>query len=270
MNSGIIRKTWREVRLATMVFALAFAVFEAILVLLYPQIFKDFEQFLQIPFFKTILQAVLGARMSEDLGPELPKALTWAHPIIIALILGHAVMLFTRIPAGEIGSGAIDILLSWPLSRSRIFLTDIFVCLASGGLVILTGAVSNFITSRFVPPNYQIPPAILLTIILNMFCMYLAYTAIFACITSACDKRARAVAIAFGVMLAFDLIYLLAEFWSPAAKLSFFTLRNYYQPLHLLQHAARPWLHILTLLLTALAFFTLALTIFHRRNIRTT
>ena len=270
MNPGILSKTWREIWLATLLFLLAFAGFQILLLRIYPEIFSNYQELFQAGFMKNIFKAVLGAEVSEKIGPELPKALMWAHPLIIALLFAHAIMLFTRIPAGEVGSGTIDILLSWPVSRKNIFLTNAFVCLLAGLAIIFAGFLSHLIFSRFAPPDYRIPPGTLAMIAFNMFCLYIAVTGIINWVTSLCSQRAKSVGISFAILISFDLIDYVSEFWAPAKNLSYITIWHYYQPLDILNSHSFPLLNISILLALGIISYVLSLTSFSKRNICTT
>ena len=270
MNRGLALKTWREIWLATLLFLLAFAGFEILLLKIYPGIFENYQELFKSGFMKNMFKAILGTELTDKIGPELPKALMWAHPLMMAMLFGHAIFVFTRIPAGEIGSGTIDILLSWPLSRKNIFLTNTIICLLAGLAIILAGYVSHLVVSQTAPLEYRIPPGILTIIASNLFCLYIAVTGIISWVTSLSTLRTRAVGISFAILVCFDLIDYISEFWVPAKSLACFTTWHYYQPLQILNNPGWPWINMLVLLTLGLITYTLSYTTFRNRNICTT
>ena len=270
MNRGLVKKNWHEIWLATLLFLIAFAALEALLLKIYPDLFANYQDLFKTGFMKNMLKAILGTEISDKVGPELPKALMWSHPILLAMLFGHAILLFTRIPAGEIGSGTIDILMSLPVSRTTIFLSNTICCLLAGLAIILAGFLSHLIVSQTAPPDYRIAPGVLTSIAANLYCLYFAVTGIISWVTSLCSLRVKAVGISFAILVSFDLIDYISQFWKPAKNLSYFTTWHYYDSLKTLNEQTWPWCNITILLLIGIVFHSLSLITFKKRNICTT
>ncbi len=270
MNYGLIQKTWREVWLVTLIIVLAVAGIEVLLVKIYPQVFAEFQTLFKSDFMKNVFRALLGTKQTEKFGPELPKALMCIHPLVMILIYGHILVLFTRLPAGETGSGTVDILLSWPVSRNKLFLTDKIICLLCGTLIIILGFTSNFITARFAPEDFRIPFNKLVITAINLACLYYVISGIVTIVTSFCSSRIKAAGIAFGFQAFNDLIDYISEFWEPAECLSSFTLWHYYQPLLIMDGSGTPWRDCLVLLTLGTILYIIAFRTFSQRDICTT
>ena len=195
----------------------------------------------------------------------------WSHPILLAMLFGHAILLFTRIPAGEIGSGTIDILMSLPVSRTTIFLSNTICCLLAGLAIILAGFLSHLIVSQTAPPDYRIAPGVLTSIAANLYCLYFAVTGIISWVTSLCSLRVKAVGISFAILVSFRPYRLHITILETGKELILF---HYLALLRLTENLQMnkpgPWCNITILLLIGIVFHSLSLITFKKRNICTT
>ena len=117
---GMLWKILHEVWLLTLVCGAGIFVIKALLTYVLPQVMAGMgEIFQQLPFVKPLLTALLGTEVGDEITEHTMQAFLWVHPVVLALIWGHEITLCTRMPAGEIDRGTIDVLLSWPLSRRK-------------------------------------------------------------------------------------------------------------------------------------------------------
>ncbi len=268
VNRGIIHKTIRETWAVTLAFGAALAGFEAIIVLVYPTMANQLDMVLQIKFVQVIVQGLLGTHLGTTPGSEILISLAWVHPIALTLLFGCLLVLCTRMPVGEIERGTIDLLLSWPVTRWRVYLSESLVWVGAGMGVILLGAVSNLMVSLCVDPAFRTPPGAAGVIVLNAFCLYWAVGGMTCWMSSMSCRRGRALGWAFAVILSFFFLNFLIQIWPAAEKLSFLSLLHYYRPLSIIQSGLWPVLDLLTLLVVGALFWLTGAAVFCRRDIR--
>ncbi len=66
---------------------------------------------------QAIVKGLFGDSVGQSLGSAAIAAFSWVHPLPLTLLWAHAIVYWSRIPAGEIESGTIDVLFSQPVSR---------------------------------------------------------------------------------------------------------------------------------------------------------
>jgi ABC-type transport system involved in multi-copper enzyme maturation permease subunit len=135
------------------------------------------------------------------------------------------------VPAGEIDRGTIDVMFGLPVSRWRVYIAETIVFLAWSAILILLGLLGFRLGMQAVEAPLRPPLDRLIAIVANLYCLCLAVGGLACLVSSMSDRRGRAIATVFGILIASFLQSFLAQFWAPAAKLSFLSLLSYYQPL---------------------------------------
>jgi ABC-2 type transport system permease protein len=197
------------------------------------------------------------------------SSIAWVHPVILAILWSHEITLCTRMPAGEVDRGTIDVLLGLPVSRWGVYLSESLVWIVAGLVVIglgLLGSTFGYLTalSEARPPAGQT-----VVVVANLYCLYLAVGGLAFLISSLSDRRGRAVAAAFTVVVASFLLSFLAQYWEPAKSLSFLSMLHYYKPLLILREAAWPVTDMVTLAGCAAVLWLAGGVQFARRDICT-
>src|SRR3972149_5464441 len=124
MNLGLIYKAVRETWASTLWFATGIFVFELVLGLILPAFQKEFsDKFLQLEFMQKILAALLGAELGKVMGPAVLSMIGWVHPLVLALVWAQAIVVCTRVPAGEVDRGTLDVLLALPVTRTSVYVS---------------------------------------------------------------------------------------------------------------------------------------------------
>lgn len=270
MNRGLLLKTFREVWLGTMLFGLGLFTFEGLLAYAFPTFFGDMAgPLLQMPFFKNILQALLGIEIGDSLGPMVLSSFAWVHPVAMTLIWAHEIVFCTRVPAGEVDQGTMDVLLALPVSRWQMYVSETVVLLASGVCVLFLGLAGCLLGGLTVASENRAPLALLLKIVANLGCIYLAVGGLAMLVSAMSERRGRAVAVVFALVLASFFLNVLAQFWSVAERLSFLSILHYYKPFAILQEGIWPVADMLILAGCGAVLWTAGGIIFARRNICT-
>ncbi len=92
-----------------------------------------------------MVQAMLGPQMLMLFTPAGLLAFGWNHPISIALGGAVAIALSARAIAGEVESGAIELVLAQPISRSRYLATQLAFGLAALAFLSFAGLAGSYL-----------------------------------------------------------------------------------------------------------------------------
>ncbi|MHC4447144.1 MAG: ABC transporter permease subunit [Planctomycetota bacterium] len=270
MNGGLIDKAVREMWRLTLLLGAAILAVEVLLAAVLPGFQEELsESLLQLQFFQTIFRALLGTDFGGQFGPQVFQSIAWVHPVILALTWTHAAIYCTRIPAGEVDRGTVDVLFGLPVSRWGLYVAETVVWLASGACVIILAWVGNLIGNATLEPAMRPSPMRLLPIIANLYCLYIAVGGVAWLVSASSDRRGRAIGIVFAIVLASFLLNFLAQFWEPAQYISFLGVLDYYQPVFILQGTTSAIGDMVVLLIFGAAMWLTGGFIFARRNICT-
>ena len=241
MNRGLLLKSLVDARAVTVLLVVAMLLAEGVLSYVLPTVMQDFSgQLLQVPFFRTIISALLGADIGDTLVPSTFIAIAWVHPVVLIIVWTHAIVFCTRVPAGEIDRGTIDVLLSLPVSRWQVYVAETAVFLATGLTVVAMGMLGHRLGILSLASEDRPGLGRMLVIAANLYCLYMAVGGLAFLVSAVSSRRGRAIATVFGILLASFLLNFLAQFWSPAQAVSFLSLLDYYQPLPLVRTGDLP------------------------------
>jgi hypothetical protein len=270
MNRGLLRKAWLETWLVTLLCGLGLLLLEIVegytLITLQNEVSTIISQF---PFLEKMLRMLVGAdRTLGHLGPDAFPAIAWAHPLALVLLWTHAVVTCTRVPAGEVDRGTIDVLFGLPVSRWQLQLNETAVWLASA-MVLLVMFVAGNRLGNAIAHGPAVGSWRIAALVGNLFCLYIAIGGL-AWLTSALsDRRGRAAGIVVAFVLFSFLLSYLDPFWSVAERLSFLSVLHYYIPLKVLKDGVIPIRDMLVLGGLGVSLWTLAGLIFARRDLST-
>lgn len=267
---GVLGKILREVWVGTLLFGVGLMLVEILLNLILPQILEQMGDLLdRIPFIRTFIGALLGVEFEGEITAQLMQAFVWVHPVVLAIIWAHEIIFCTRYPVAEIDRGTIDVLLGLPVSRRRIYLCETIGWLVSGLIVLGFGAVGYVIGSRAMDMDHRPEFHHVLLVLFNLFCVYIAVGGVSFLISSMCERRGRAIAIIFSLVLFSFLINFLAQFWEPAEPFAILSVLHYYQPALVLRSGSVATADIATLLAVGGVAWIVGAEITARRSICT-
>jgi len=270
MNRGMMLKATYELLPVTIVCGVLLFAMEGLLAYVLPTFETQLApSLLQIQFIQQFISAMLGTEVGSRLSPAAFQALPWAHPVILALVWAHAVICCTRVPAGEVDRGTADVLLSLPVGRWEILVSETAVWLVAGAVMMALMLAGNLVGSTVVHGSSNLVISSRLIALANLFSMYVAVGSFSWFVASYGDRRGWAMTTVFVVLVASFLLNYLAQLWKPADRLSFLSLLAYYRPLVAFREHAWP-VHDMVVLLVAAAFLWLAAgVVFSRRDICT-
>lgn len=268
--SGLLVKTVRETWLATLLFGAGLLTAMALLTYILPQVQANISDVLaKMPLVKMLVRAMLGADIGEEINARMMQAILWVHPVVLTLTWGHVIVLCTRVPAGEIDHGTIDILLGLPVSRWTLYLCESAVWLLSGTCVLALGLTGHLLTAPAMAVDVRPDRVEVALIMLNLGCVYVAVGGITWLVSTLSDRRGHAIAVVFAIVLASFLLNFLAHFWEPAKQIEFLSVMDYYRPAEILRSRHVPVADITTLLLVGGATWALGGQVLSRRSICT-
>ncbi|SRR6266478_3706070 len=270
MNRGLIIRAFRESWPTTLVLGLVLLCVEAALAFVLPKFTGQMSQeWLQMDFARGIMQAMLGTELADRIGPQMFQSMAWVHPVPLALTWAHAIVFCTRVPAGEVDRGTADVLLSLPVSRWELYISETVAWLVSGSALLTAGLAGNLFGGLGLPPDQRPQLSRVMIVLLNFFCLYSAVGG-FACLVSSWgNRRGRAMTIVFLVLLALFLLNYLAQFWRPLEKFVSLSPLHYHRPVKVLSSGAWPWKDVVVLMGAGTVMWLAGGIVFTRRDLCT-
>jgi ABC-type transport system involved in multi-copper enzyme maturation permease subunit len=263
-------KSAREILPMTLLLGLILLGVQAVLAYALPTFSRQFSaQLLRVEFLRTIIQAMLGTDLAEGFGAELFVAIPWVHPVTLAIVWAHAIICCTRVPAGEVDRGTIDLLLGLPVSRWQLYLSESLVCAGGAVVLMLLCAAGNGLGTWRLKEAEHPPPGRVGIVVVNLLCLYAAVGAGAWLFSALSDRRGRAIGAAFVVVVASFLLNDVAQFWDPARRVAFLGMLRYYRPLTILRDGTWPLRDMSILVGAALILWSTAGLIFSRRDLST-
>jgi ABC-type transport system involved in multi-copper enzyme maturation permease subunit len=189
--------------------------------------------------------------------------------VVLAVVWAHSIITCTRVPAGEVDRGTIDVLLGLPVSRWGLVVSETAVWLAGVAAILALAVLGHLIGSRNVAADLRPELARVLIVIANLGCLSFAVGAAAWLASSLSDRRGRAITTVFVIMVASFLVNYLAQLWQPAQRIAFLGVLRYYRPLMILRDGAWPVTDMAVLLCVGGACWAAAGVIFARRDLNT-
>lgn len=271
MNRGLVSKSFRELWPTTLLCGLLVCAFEAVIAIVLPRYENQMGlQMLDMPFVKRVIEGMLGSRLSEQIGPEILWSIPWAHPVMMSLVLAHAVICCTRLPAGEVDRGTIDVALGLPVSRWQWMRTDSVIWFVSALLVIAMAMTGNRAGSAIAASDFAPGGMMAVIIFLNLLGLYLAVGGGAWLISALSNRRGKAMTVAFVLIVTSFLVSYLEQFWEPAEYVSWLSVLSYHRPLVILRDGAWPVRDLCVLYGAAAVLWAGAAVVFTRRDLCTT
>ncbi len=273
-NLGLVIRAVREVFWTTVVLAVISGAISGLLAYALPRVQARFMQRNFIPpGVREFRNAMFGFDGAGSSVSDIAFSLAWSHPIVIALLSAHAIIVCTRVLAGEVERGTVDVLLALPVSRLRLFASETLAWALSAALLLGAVYAGSWVGSRFIVEAHRPDFGRLLMVLCNLALVYgvIGTTALFGAIVS--DRRVRAVLATiiltvFSVLINF--LYTMDPSLAFTKHLKFLSVLDYYRPIRMLMDAAWPWRDMAILGGAIAVLWTSALVVLSRRDITTT
>lgn len=270
MNRGIAKLAFRESWPAAAIFCLGICALQASLAAIVPSFQDDVTEIIsRLKFVQQIFAALLGTDPESTIGPAALAAMPWTHPIVLAIVWTHAIMQFTRYPAGEIDRGTIDWTSALPVRRWTAYCTHSVISVGSGVLLIAAGFVGNMIGVLFAGPVEGLTLAVRIRINANLLVLFLAVGGVAMLFAACSNRRGRAAGAALAILLASFLVNVLSTFNTVIRRVDFLGILTYYRPMQIMTGDAWPSRDLLVLGAIAAVCWIAGAMVFTRRDIRT-
>jgi ABC-2 type transport system permease protein len=219
-----------------------------------------------LAFAPPILQGAIAQGVLAGGSDAGLVAFGWNHPITHALAMAVPITLASRAIAGEVETGAIELVLAQPLSRAAYLSTHVLFAMLAITMVAGAGVSATTIGQRVFQLDL-FPPARLASL---LFAFFLLQAAVFALTLafSAWGREAGSAAFA-GVTVAL-LSYLaqaVSALWPRAAWLGRYSLHHYYDPRGILVRGELTTLGIVVLAGTIVIAASVAFAHFRQRDL---
>ncbi len=243
LNAGLMRRAWMETRGTTIALGLFVCVIAMLLNFVLPRFQKNLEGMQLSPgrmpmippkmmeSLNSVRSAMLGTDVAGANGREIAAGIAWSHPFFLAIIFAHGIAVCTRVAAGEIDKGTMDVLLGLPVSRWEVFLSESVVWIAGGVGVIGMGLLGSRIGNRMAPPGMTPDLWRMGMVAGNLLLLYTCIGSFTLVCAAIGDRRMRAVAIVVVAVIASLVLNYLGLLWEPAKKLTFLSFLYYYRPI---------------------------------------
>jgi hypothetical protein len=286
VNGALLRKTARDAFWMTLGACVLLFIFEILYVRIVSQFAPDLIMvWRRATFLRTMLQALVSIDVAQTVSLNSLVTLGFVHPLLLIVLCAVVVTATTKATVAEIDRGTADLLLTLPISRTRIYFTTSVVWIAAGALIglcvwcgVMTGAAA-FLGDAAVAPRQSdgspppialdepIRPALMLIPLTNLYALYLAVGATTMLIATFLRRRGVAVAVILSILL-FSFLMNFLEPLLPAVKpLGKLGFLHYYRPVDAVRDAAWPVGNIAVLLTIAVAAWTAGLVRFSTRDV---
>ena len=214
------------------------------------------------PFFQELISSQISGGLSE----RGLLAFGWNHPVSHALGAAVAIVLAARAVAGEIETGAIELLLSQPMTRISYFLMRVvFACMALAFVSFM--GVAGTLAGQALYGLDLFPAARLLRLGFQYFLLQVTWFAVVVAFSAYGSEGGRIALVGFLLALVSYFVQVISGLWPDAAFLAPWTLHHYFSPHQiLLAETSQTWAGF-TLLTLSLLGLGVAVAMFRRRDL---
>ena len=234
MNLGLVRRALRETLPTTLLCAVLLATISGLLAYALPQFQARIIQRAMPPGFMQMRNVMLGVDSTGGGIADIAFSIAWSHPVVLILLLAQAIITCTRVPAGEIERGSIDMLMGLPISRWELFLSETVAWLMGGLLMLAAVYGGSYIGAQFINAEYRPHWGKLLMVLANLSLVYALVGAAAMAASAMSDRRGRAVVAVLVLSVGSLLINFLELLWEPAKNVAFLSFLHYYRPIGML------------------------------------
>jgi ABC-2 type transport system permease protein len=198
--------------------------------------------------------------------PQGMLAFGWNHPVTHAVITAVAITLAARAIAGEVEHGAIELILSQPISRARYFTAHATFGVSAIGLVVVSGIAGSILgRSLFALDPLDVSHA--WRLVANLVLLQAAIYSVTLLVSSFSREGGQAAVAGVFVAVVSYLVEVVASMWRQAAFLHPYALHSYYDPRRILTEGQLPVAAIPVLAGFIIVTGAAACIRFHRRDL---
>lgn len=263
MNLALFRHTFRAQRVRLAVVCLALAIWGFILPVIYAEFGAQFRAVLDSGLFPAELMRLGGGDIFSLPGA---LALSLSHPITLALTSIFAIGFPASAVAGERQRGTLEVMLSRPISRRRLYAT---LAIAAGvfiGMALAALELGSVLGAAFAGVLGELAIERLPLVWLNAAMLFVSLASITLAASVSFDRLPPALGIGIGTTVVMYFFEVLGALWPSAAFVQPYSLFHYLQARAILD-GGTPWRDLAILAgVTALAACW-ALVVFPKRDL---
>ena len=264
----LLAHSFKRIRTLVGTMGLILAVFQLFVVLIARSIqsTNGFEQMAAlIPSFARDL---LGPAMASFMSFKGIVCLGYFHVAVMSALVALAITVATM-PASEIETGYIDLILARPLARHWIITRTVVLSVLSTAIILALMMAGTWTALRtLAPPGAEWPSSkLVFSLAVNLGMLMLCWSGVALAIGSASRRRGVAGAFAGLLALAAFLVDYVARAWQPAERAGWLSPFRYFTPFDMLMGTPLPGKNLVVLAGIAVAACALAYVLFARRDI---
>jgi ABC-2 type transport system permease protein len=215
---------WRSQRTKLAIVSVALAAWNAVL----PVIYQSFGKQMQ----SLIDSGVIPKQFTNFGGGDVFSlsgaiALGYVHPISIILVAVFAVGFATSAVAGERQRGTLEVLLARPVSRRRVYLTELIAVLVFIAFALVAASVGTAIGAAAAGVLDQLRPERLPLLWANGLLLWGAIGAIGLAASVSFDRLTPALGVTMAIVVVSYFLEILGSLWPDAAGLQPYSLFHY-------------------------------------------
>ena len=263
MNGALFRHTWRTQGLKLAIVSIALAVWSSMLPIIYAKFGSQFRAILESGILPPQF-AKLGGGDIFSLPGSI--ALSLIHPISIILTSVFAVGFSASAIAGERQRGTLEVTLSRPISRRRLYLTLLAAALGFVAVTIAALLAGGVAGSLYAGVIAEFPIRNVPLLWLNSVLLFGSFAAVGLAASVSSDRLAPALGTTLGFVVVMYFLEILGGLWPAAEKLQRYSLFHYLQAKPILLGNASSFDDVV-LAAVIVAAVTWALVVFPRRDL---
>ena len=256
-----MRKTLRELRWQVLGWGVGLGALAALLVLLFPTIGAQFED-VDLEDFYSIFGEIDDLSNPRDFFQI--EFFTWS-PLLLSVF---AILVGGGLLAGEEGAGTLELLLSQPVSRRRLFIEKLAGSLLAATAIVLLAGLGFLLTAPLIDLEGELATWELALAPLSLLPFTFACIALTMLVATLTPTRGLAAGLMAAETVTVYVLNVLAELTDPLAWLRFLSPFHYSDAQRVLTDGV-VWWHQGLLLVSGLALAALAVAVFECREIGT-
>ncbi len=227
MNLALLTHTWRANRWRLLIVAAALLGWGMIMPIVYDSFGAQFQELLDSGAFPSQFAQFGGGDIFSLSGTV---AIGFVHPIAVGLNLVFALGFAASAVAGERQRGTLEVLLSRPLSRRRVYLTLGLAAALFSAVTIAALVLGSYLGATMTGRTDELGVGNLPLLWLNGALLYWAIGAIALLASVSLDRLTPAIGISLAIVLVSYFLDVLGSLWPDAKWLQPYSLFYYLDP----------------------------------------
>ncbi len=213
------------------------------------------------------MQLMFGEQFLTQLSAEGAIAFGYNYPLVLAVAILVAILLPARHIAGEIETGTLELLLTFPIQRCAVTLS-LWLGSMSALMMVIIGCWAGTGLGLLLYPEARGIDAMTIGVVgISLWLLAVTVSSYTLLIASFATESGKATLRAMGTTLVFYFINFAVVMWPTIDFLRPFTVFHYHQPQRLITNSAGLWMSAFVLGTVSLIFGALSVRQVNRRDI---